>query len=216
VVIGVIEAVVPVLSAYTDSELLAAIRNNDEKAFSELFKRYWRGVHSMAYSKVRSKEVTEEIVQDLFTSLWDKRHSLSINHVPSYLFAAVKNRALNYIESLAVHKKYWDYSRKYLPHQEDATDAAVGFNELMAAIEEGIDHLPEKSKKVFMLNRLEGRSVHEIALNLHLSDKAIQYHLTQSLKKLRLHLKHFFLTSGISLSLLFLYDQEWVCWVGLA
>ena len=93
-----------VLAAYTDYELLAAIRNDDEKAFSELFKRHWRGVHSMAYSKVRSKEVTEEIVQDLFISLWDKRGSLSINNLPSYLFTAVKHKALNYIESELVQK----------------------------------------------------------------------------------------------------------------
>jgi RNA polymerase sigma-70 factor (ECF subfamily) len=147
---------------------------------------------------VRSKEATEEIVQDLFISLWDKRSSLSINNLPSYLFTAVKHRALNHIESQIVHKKYWDYSKNYIPHLEYATDTIVEFNELMEAIEEGMDHLPEKSKRVFRLNRLEGHSVHEIAGILHLSEKAIQYHLTQSLKKLRVHLKDFFVASGIS------------------
>ena len=193
----------PVFSGHTDCELLAAIRNDDEKAFSELFKRYWRRVHSMAYSKVRSKEVTEEIVQDLFTSLWDKRGSLSINNLPSYLFASVKHRALNYLESEIVHKKYWDYTRNYIPQQEYATETIIEFNELMEAIEEGVDHLPEKSKRVFRLNRLEGHSVHEIAGILNLSEKAIQYHLTQSLKKLRFHLKDYLLASVISLTLLF-------------
>ena len=193
----------PVFTADTDSELLAAIRNNDEKAFTVLFKRYWRRVHTMAYSKVRSKEVTEEIVQDLFISLWEKRASLSINNLPSYLFTAVKHRALNYIESQAVHKRYWDYSWNYIPRHEAATEAIVEFNELMAAIEEGIDHLPEKSRTVFKLNRLEGNSVHEIAGILHLSEKAIQYHLTQSLKKLRVRLKHLFVASGIFLAFLF-------------
>ena len=157
----------------------------------------------MAYSKVRSKEVTEEIVQDLFTSLWDKRGSLSINNLPSYLFASVKHRALNYLESEIVHKKYWDYTRNYIPQQEYATETIIEFNELMEAIEEGVDHLPEKSKRVFRLNRLEGHSVHEIAGILNLSEKAIQYHLTQSLKKLRFHLKDYLLTSVISLTLLF-------------
>jgi len=193
----------PVFNTYTDCELLAAIRNDDEKAFSELFKRHWRRVHAMAFSKVRSKEVTEEIVQDLFTSLWDKRGSLSINNLPSYLFTAVKHRALNYIESQLVQKKYWDYSRRSIPQQEEATET-FEFNELMEALETGMDHLPEKSKRVFRLNRLEGHSVHEIAGILNLSEKAIQYHLTQSLKKLRFHLKDYFLASSILLSLLFL------------
>ncbi len=193
----------PAFAAYTDCELLAAIRNDEEKAFAELFKRHWRRVHSMAYSKVRSKEVTEEIVQDLFISLWDKRGSLSINNLPSYLFTAVKHKALNYMESEMVRKKYWDYSRNYLPQQEEGTETMVEFDELMEAIEAGMDHLPDKSKRVFRLNRLEGHSVHEIAGILNLSEKAIQYHITQSLKKLRVHLKGFLISLGISLSVLF-------------
>src|SRR5690606_2116808 len=61
------------LSNLTDHELLNAISQDDEKAFAELFRRYWKQVHAMAYARVKSKEVTEEIVQDLFASLWDKR-----------------------------------------------------------------------------------------------------------------------------------------------
>lgn len=156
----------------------------------------------MAYSRVRSKEVTEEIVQDIFTSLWDKRASLSINHLPSYLFTAVKYKALNYIESRLVYEKYWDYYKHYVPQQEDATESIVEFNELMEAIEEGMEHLPEKSKKVFRLNRLEGRSVPEIANILNLSEKAIQYHITQSVKKLRVHLKNYILSLAIFFSFL--------------
>lgn len=190
----------PITPIYTDHELLEAIRHDDEKAFSELFKRYWRKVHAVAYSRVRSKEVTEEIVQDIFTSLWDKRASLSINHLPSYLFTSVKYKALNYIESRLVYEKYWDYYKHYVPQQEDATESIVEYDELMEAIEEGMEHLPEKSKKVFRLNRLEGRSVPEIANILNLSEKAIQYHITQSVKKLRVHLKNYILSLAVFFS----------------
>lgn len=187
----------PFSSNHTDHELLEAIRHDDEKAFSELFKRYWRKVHAMAYSRVRSKEVTEEIVQELFTSLWDKRASLSINHLPSYLFTAVKYKALNYIESRLVYEKYWNYYKQYVPQQEETTASTVEFNDLMQAMNEGMEHLSEKSKKVFTLNHIEGHSIHEIARLLNLSEKAIQYHLTQSVKKLRVHLKNYIFSIGI-------------------
>lgn len=183
-----------ILSSYTDHELLEAIRNDDEKAFRELFRRYWRKVRDMAYARVRSKDVTEEIVQDLFVSLWNKRASLSVNNLPAYLFTSVKHRVLNYVESQLVRKKHWEYYKKFIPLQENSTQQVVEFSELMEAIEDGIGHLPEKSKKVFRLNRLEGRSIPEIADILNLSEKAIQYHLTKSLKKLRLHLKDYILT----------------------
>ena len=178
-------------SSYTDNELLEALRRDDEKAFAALFQRYWEKVHEMAYARVRSRQVTEEIVQELFISLWDKRASLSINNMPAYLFTAVKYKSLNYIDSRLVFEKYWEYYRQFVPQQEDSTALAVEFNELMGVFEAGMEDLPEKSKRVFRLNHIEGHSIPEIANLLNLSEKAIQYHLTQSVKKLRLHLKNF-------------------------
>jgi RNA polymerase sigma-70 factor (family 1) len=188
---------------YTDLELLEAIRRDDEEAFTELFKRYWKKAHDMAYPRVRSKEVTAEIVQDLFIALWDKRASHSINHLPSYLYSAIKNKALNYMAAQVVRKNYWEYCRKFFLDRDNATENAVEFDELMEAIETGMEHLPEKSKKVFRLNRLEGRSIPEIADALNLSEKAIQYHLTLSLKKLRLHLKDYIISVSATMLLLF-------------
>lgn len=190
-------------TTYTDLELLEAIRCNDEEAFAELFKRYWKKVHNMAYQRVRSEEVTAEIVQDLFIALWDKRASHSITHLPSYLYSAVKNKALNYMAAQVVRKNYWDYCKKFFLDRDNATENTVEFDELMEAIETGIEHLPEKSQKVFRLNRLEGRSIPEIADTLNLSEKAIQYHLTQSLKKLRLHLKDYIISVNLLILLLF-------------
>ena len=180
-------------SAHTDKELLYAIRHDNEGAFAELFKRYGKVIYKMAYSRLRSKIAAEEIVQNLFISLWDKRATISIDNVSSYFFIAVKHRVLNTIESQIVHKKYWDYYKNFIPQQENLTEQSIEFNDLLEAIEKKIAHLPEKSKKVFRLNHFEGHSIAEIANALKLSEKAIQYHLTRSIKELRLHLKDFIL-----------------------
>jgi RNA polymerase sigma-70 factor (ECF subfamily) len=182
--------------------LLAAIRHNDERAFSELFRRYGKEVYKMALSRVRSREAAEEIVQNLFIALWDKRATLSITNISGYLFTSVKNRSLNVIESLIVHKKHWDYYKNYIPREDNVTEKEVEFSELLEAIEKGISDLPEKPKQVFRLSRLEGRSVQEIAGILNLSTKAVQYHLTRSLKELRLHLKHYILFVSIWIMML--------------
>ena len=195
--VGKVSIPLPDFSNHSDHDLLVAIREDDEKAFAELFRRYWRKVHAMAYARVRSKEVTEEIVQDLFISLWDKRATQSIQHLSSYLYQAVKFRVLNYIESRLVQKRYWNYYQHFIPQKVDATDIAVEYNDLMEAIEKGMQQLPEKSQNVFRLNRLEGHSVSEIANRLNLSEKAIQYHLTLSVKKLRLHLKNYIISLAI-------------------
>jgi RNA polymerase sigma-70 factor (ECF subfamily) len=148
---------------------------------------------------VRSHEAAEEMVQNLFLALWDKRATLSITNFSSYFYTAVKNRALNVIESLIVKKKYWDYYKNFIPREENVTERAVEYAELLEAIEKGIAFLPEKPKMIFTLNRLEGRSIQEIAGILNLSTKTVQYHLTRSLKELRLHLKH--------------YIMSWTIWI---
>lgn len=189
-------------STYTDQQLLEAIRKSNETAFAEFYNRHWRKVYAMAYDRIQSRSVAEEIVQELFISLWNKRANLFITYVSSYLYQAVKSKVLNHIEAKLVHEKYWDYYKRYVPRHENSTDRIVHFNDLMEVIEHGMELLPEKSKKVFRLNRLEGQSIPEIARLLKLSEKAVQYHLTRSLRKLRLHLKDYILAIAIVASFL--------------
>jgi RNA polymerase sigma-70 factor (ECF subfamily) len=176
---------------WNDAELLIAIRNSDERAFSEFFRRYWKMAHGHAYSKTRSKEITEEIVQDLFMMLWDKRESLNIDNIPAYIFTSIKNKSINYIESQFVKNKYLDYYKAFIPQAEESTSHDVEFDELMEAVEGSVESLPEKSRNIFRLSQLEGRSNKEIASTLSLSEKSIEYHLTKSIKSIRLHLKDF-------------------------
>lgn len=187
----VTELILRAYSSYLDHELLDAIRHDDETAFAELFKRYGKVVYKMAYSRIRSQETAEEIVQNLFISFWERRRTQLIHNISSYFYTAVKRKVLNLIESQLVRKRYWDYYRNFTPQEENLTERTVEFNELLEAIIKSMEHLPEKSKKVFKLSHMEGRSIAEIANSLNLSKKAIQYHLRCSLKELRLHLKDF-------------------------
>jgi RNA polymerase sigma-70 factor (family 1) len=187
--------------SYSDAELLEALNYTaPEKAFDELFRRHWNTAYQAAYAKLKSKEQAEEIVQDIFMGVWNKRGSLSISNFPHYLRSAIKYQVVDHIRSQVVQHKYWDYYKAFIPQAEEATDNKVAFNELMDAIEQKMETLPEKSRKVFYLNRLEGRSIHEIAHLLKLSEKAIEYHLTRSLKILKVHLRDFILTVVILLT----------------
>jgi RNA polymerase sigma-70 factor (family 1) len=183
----------PILSfcTYTDRDLLEAVRKNNQQAFAELFRRHWKKVHAMAYVRIRLEDATQEIVQELFISLWEKRATLSITHLPSYLSRAVKNRVLNYIDSQTVRTRHCENFTRLKQEHDNVTQKDVELNELMDVIENGIERLPEKSKKVYLLNQ-EGRSIQEISNLLHISEKAIEYHLTISTKKLRFHLKDYF------------------------
>lgn len=176
---------------YSDEELLTELRHGNVVAFNELYSKYWRQTYRIAYSKVASREAAEEIVEDFFIKLWQKRDGLVIRNFFAYLYTSVKNRCLNYIEEKTIENKHWEYYKQFLPESDNSTDDTVQFNSLVDAIHAGIQQMPEKSKTVFEMHKMEGKSVKEIAALLNLSEKTIEYHLTNSMKKLRVYLKEF-------------------------
>ena len=176
---------------HNEESLFALIREGDKEAFAELFNRYWRKAFLIAYQKLNDRQATDEIVQELFITLWNKRSSLTIHNFSSYLYASIKNKCLNYIESKIIERKHWEHYRQFIPKSDPVTEKMVSYETLLEAINTSMESLPKKTRRVFQLNRLEGRSVSEIADVLNLSEKAIEYHLTRSLKHLRMHLKDF-------------------------
>jgi RNA polymerase sigma-70 factor (family 1) len=176
---------------HNDQLLLKHLQQGSVKAFRQIFELYWQPLYSLAKSKVRSHEEAEEIIQNIFLALWEKREELAINNLSFYLHTAVKNRVINLIRDKITHNKYWDYYKTFIPQHGDVTQMSVEFDDLDAAVGQAVKLLPEKSREVFRLSRLEGRSNAEIANLLQLSEKSIEYHLTKSLRELRLHLKDF-------------------------
>lgn len=176
---------------YKEEELLNDLRNGSEGAFEQIFKLYWQPLYAIARSKLRSHEEAEEVIQGIFSTIWEKRHTLLITNLSHYLQTCVRNRVINHIRLRITQEKYWEYYKHFIPQHKDITEDLVAFDNLSEAVDEAVSRLPEKSRQVFQLNRLEGRSKKEIAKLLRLSEKAIEYHLTKSLKELRIHLKDF-------------------------
>jgi RNA polymerase sigma-70 factor (family 1) len=180
---------------HTDEELLSLIKQDDEQAFTELFERHSKRIASLAFAKVNSLEITQEIVQDIFVTIWERRHSLSIHAFSNYLSVCVKYQAISHIRSQIANKKHTTIFKAFVKICEEDTLEKVELHDLEDALEEGVHQLPDKTQLVFRLNRFEGKSISEIADKLHLSEKAIKYHLSKSLKELRLHLRHFLVSS---------------------
>jgi RNA polymerase sigma-70 factor (ECF subfamily) len=178
---------------HTEKHLLQGLQNGDKTAFYEIFERYWDALYNAAYIRLRSHAEAEEIVQELFVTLWDKRHTLKIDNLPVYLHVAVRKRVLNTIRRKITEQKYWDYCSGFFSTMHNTTEDMICFDELSHEIEEAVNRLPERSRQVFKLNKLEGKPVAEIAKFLKLSERSIEYDLARSLKAVRLHLKDYIL-----------------------
>jgi RNA polymerase sigma-70 factor (family 1) len=181
-------------ASWTDAALLEALAEGNWKSFAELYERYWYRVFALAYRKLKSREIAEELVQELFIALWHKRDQHTIVQLEDYLLAAINHRVLSYIRAHRVRAHYADYLRNVSTEATHDTEDTLAAADLSAAFLRGVELLPEKSREVFRLSRLEHQSVAEIAARLDVTPKAVEYHLTKSLKTLRKYLREFLAT----------------------
>ncbi|RZK28946.1 MAG: RNA polymerase sigma-70 factor, partial [Hymenobacter sp.] len=178
-------------ATFSDADLLAALRTDDEGGFTEIYQRYCYQLFTLAYRKLNNREVAEELVQDLFENLWNRRASQEIEQLKQYLFSALRYRIINYIKAQQVRAGYELYCRLTGTQADTATEDALAHGELSAALLAGVRKLPTKTREIFQLSRLEQYSVAEISGRVNLSEKTVEYHLTKSLKLLRGYLRDF-------------------------
>lgn len=176
------------------------MKQDDRHAFNEIYDRYWLKLYLSAFKRLRAKDESKDLVQDLFLTLWLKRHSLLINtSLSSYLFVAVKYRVINCIESNIVRGTYLKSLNRAAMEWDNSTHEAIIGHDLEQVIDSGINRLSPKMKEVFELSRKENLSINEIADRLNISEQTVKNQISKALKILRLHV------SDISATLLFLF-----------
>ncbi len=166
--------------------LLDRISKNDEKALQQLFELYGDGLLRFSVSIIKKKELAEEVVCDVFFQLWLQRKKISsIENIKAYLFTATKNTTLNYLEKeKRVRFSSLDDISVTLPIDEICPETELISAELRNAIEQAIQHLPERCKLIFSLAKIEQFKYKEIAQILGISVKTIDHQLTIALKKI--------------------------------
>ena len=177
--------------AYSDEGLLKLLKQQELGAFEEIYVRYWKKLYSAAYKRVQSREISEELVQDIFTSLWINRHVLKIEVLSAYLHSAIKYKVINHLEKEMSRRVYAQSQVKSLVSVENSTEDSVYLNELNLALEKEIQKLPPKRKQIFKLSRQEHLSIKQVASYLGISEKTAENQLGKALKELKVNLKHF-------------------------
>ena len=168
------------------AELIERLSNNDRKAFEFIFRQHYADLCRFAMKYVRDEIIAEEIVQEVFINICDRRETLKItSSFKAYLFTAVRNRSFNYI-------------KLQLPKEQMKTDVeGVGFydentkedemilDDLKEYVHKAIDKLPNKCRTIFLLSRNSGLTYKEIAEELDISVKTVENQIGLALKKLR-------------------------------
>lgn len=175
----------PVTSA-TDKELFTRLRGGESIALDELFRRYYTNLCQIALRFVNNEQEAEDIIQDLFVSIWEKRETQreDLESVGPYLKRAARNRSLNYLRD-----------RKRIPVDDGEVPIGIAANtsadddlnqeELKDRIHKAIDALPERCRLVFVMSKIEEMPQKEIAAALDISPKTVENQMTRAYRYLR-------------------------------
>jgi RNA polymerase sigma-70 factor (family 1) len=175
----------------TDEELVLLLKGNDSSAFEAIYRRYWRQLYVFVYQQIGSKEDTKEIIQELMLSLWQNRQVSTIQNLRAFLFIAARNQANKYFRKEINLRKYREHQLMQEVFESMDTDEIFNERQLSVAIEKALERLPEKTAIIFRMNKLDNLPVKKIATQMGLSDRAVEYHLTKSMRVVRKHLERF-------------------------
>lgn len=177
-----------------DLDILKRIKLGDEKAYEMLFREYYNSLCHFSYKIVKDTVIAEEIVQDIFYYLWDKRNAIELTiSLKSYLFKSVHNNSLKYLRH---QKVVIDHASKVRITQENNFEIQENYAELgeiTHIIHKTLNGLPERTREIFNLNRNEGLKYLEIADQLNISIKTVEAHMSNVLKLFRENLKDYLL-----------------------
>ncbi len=176
-----------VLDGYNERKLLSQLKKGDIKAFENIFNLYYSRLCEYSFFLTAEKAEAEEIVQKLFINLWENRETNKIHSLKPYLFKAIHNNSIKYIN----RKKTKAFAEKDFNLLEDSSPENEYYLDLYEKLEECIDELPEKCKKIFILSKFDNLKHKEIAQKLDISPKTVEVQVRRAKLFLKEKLKKY-------------------------
>ncbi len=172
--------------------LLKQLQQGSRKSFSLLFRKYYKDLVMFAGSYLSDQDESEDIVQNVFVTVWEKREELNYRtSFKSFLLTSVRNSCLDELRHRKVkdkHQQSFDLKNYNL---NDSTDEYVMYSELKGQLDKALSKIPERERDVFEMSRLEGLKYKEIAKKLNISERTVEDRIAKTIKSLHLYLRDY-------------------------
>jgi RNA polymerase sigma-70 factor (ECF subfamily) len=188
---------------YDDEQiLLGKVAEGDRKAFNRLYAVHIENVYNYIYLFTKSKEETEEILQEVFVNIWKHREKLAaVNSFKHYVFRAAKNRLINHLRHTRIKNRVFSEIREHAVIMQASADDEIIYRESYRLIQEAVEKLPPKRKAIFKMHIEEEISYAEIAEQLKISISVVKKQFYKACHSVRQYLR----TKGEILPLLLVY-----------
>ena len=170
---------------YPDDELLHLLSKDDEKAFTAIYNRYWKMIYAIGYSRLKDEQLAEDVLHDVFASLWTNRSKITIISLPNYLATASR-----YLVFAAIRKHV--HQQKYLQSETEIPVINIEddliYKQLAHFMSKEVELLPERCRLVFRC-REKGMSNRQIAEEMNITLKTVENQVNKALHHLRFSMK---------------------------
>jgi len=181
----------------TGKKIAQEIRFGNLDVFQEFYQCYFKRLHNYAVLFTNKTDIAEDIVQEAFFKIWDKRDNIDCNQsITGLIYKTVRNSCINSLQKQKTHQKFVNFALQFEAIDNlykidfDVESTEQEDQSIYAEIQKAIDQLPEKRREVFVLSKLDGQSHAEIAKNLEITPKGVERHITLANKNLKTKLKH--------------------------
>ncbi len=170
----------------SDTDLVQRLKNNDRPAFELIFNKYSKKLYYFTLGYLHSQAESEEIIQNVFVSLWENRDMLSEAFpIQSYLYKVTVNHIYNYFKHRLVRRRYLEDMIVEGTDEDQEAMQSILSNDLEEVVYKIVGELPQRQQLIFRLSRLDGLCHAEIAKRLGISIRSVENQIYRALKYIR-------------------------------
>jgi len=174
------------LSSQEERELVIRLLESDNFAFEKLYYQYVERAYGFAFHFLRNSFEAEEVVQEVFTKLWENRHKIKPDlSFSGYLLTMLKNTVFNESRKKMYHRAYVSDVLKVLQTPLRDLEDRITYDDLLELINKTIRNMPPKRQEIFQLCRMEGMSHKVISKSLGIAEKTVEAHMRLALRDLK-------------------------------
>ena len=171
---------------YNEQELLAGLRQNDHESFARLYQRYSERLYGNLLRLVKHAPTAEELLQDIFIGVWEKRHTIEIHtSFRAYLFRIGEHKVYDFYRRLRRDKQLYAYIKAAASGQYTHIEEALLLRENAQLLHAAVAALPPQRRQVFELCKLQGKSYQEASALLGISTSTINDHIVKATRSIR-------------------------------
>jgi RNA polymerase sigma-70 factor (ECF subfamily) len=170
---------------HNDAELVTLLKEGNARAFEAIYRRYIAELYQFARRNIQVKEDAEEMVQDVFESLWVRHKKIKVDSLRHYLKTSIRYMVIRYFYNKGVRKKYLEHYKLFAVLYESADEQERSPEDIQTMLIKGLEGLPERCQAAIRFRITENLSNGEIAKRMNITKKTVEMYISKALHHLR-------------------------------